>query len=98
MRSLPPRRKMKMSFLPLIPTLPSARARLRKGGMFINEARLTPTAARPAFDRNERRVMMFGITILQLKLLLLKTRQAHEETDHAADTAVVRGSAQSGER
>src|SRR6185503_210756 len=96
--SLPPRRKIKMSFLPLRPMLPSASARLRNGGMFISEARPRPTAARPVFERNERRVMMFGITILLLKLLFLKTRQAHEKTHHAADAAIIGGAAQSVER
>jgi hypothetical protein len=36
---------------------------LRKGGMFISEAKPRPTAARPLFERKERRVMILGITI-----------------------------------
>src|SRR6266542_3616200 len=49
--SLPPRRKMKSSFLPLIPMLPSARARLRNGGMLISEARPRPAAVRSIVGR-----------------------------------------------
>src|SRR5689334_9033225 len=92
--SFPPRRKIKMSFLLLMPMLPSASARLRNGGMFISDARPRAAPPRPAVERNERRVMMFGIRLC-LKLLFLETRQAHQKTDHAADAAIIGCTAQS---
>src|SRR5262245_7898169 len=85
--SLPPRRKMKSSFF--FPSTPSARARLRNGGMFIKEA--SPMSAvvwKPAF-KNERRVMMLAIK--KSFLLFLETREAHQQRDHAPHTAVIGG-------
>src|SRR5262245_22715674 len=61
--SLPPRRKMNRSFLPLVPILPSAMARRRKGGRVVIEASPRASAdAEPDF-RKDRRVMILAIRI-----------------------------------
>src|SRR5688572_6861668 len=95
--SLPPRKKIKISFLLLIPMLPSASARFKKGGMDMSEASPRPILARPAADKNERRVIMLGITI-SVKLLFLETRQAQEKPDHAAHPRIVSRPAEGGKR
>src|SRR6185436_14214899 len=83
--SLAPRRKMKRSFFPLRPILPSASARFITNGMSTKVDNATP---RP--NLNERSKKARRVKILKLRiLLLLESLKAHQRADHAADTLVI---------
>src|SRR5437762_6484096 len=81
MPSLAPRRNIKSTFLPLIPMLPSARARWTKSGTEVNEAIIAAKALRPI---NDRRVIRLAIC-----LVLLESWKGHEQRHHASDTPII---------
>src|SRR5260370_39377734 len=61
--------------------------------MLVSDARPRDAVAWKLAFRNERRVMIFAIqqVRLRLRLLFLETREAHQQADHAANSPIIGG-------
>src|SRR5438552_15334393 len=84
--SLAPRRKIKSSFFPLRPMLPSASARFITNGMSTRVDNATPNPTLAEWSRKDRRERTLKECI---RLLFLKTLKGHQHRQHAPDPSVV---------
>ena len=81
--SLAPRRKMKSSFFPFNPIVPSANARFMMSGMSVSVASATPRPILTDRPRKARRVRMLKVSIL-LFLKTLQRQQHRHRPPHAS--------------
>src|SRR5260221_34022 len=85
--SLAPRRKIKKSFLPFRPMLPSASARFTTRGMSVSVASAMPRLILKLRSMKDRRERMLKSRIL----LFLEALEGHQHSDHAAHPLIVGG-------